>query len=364
MTYLIDAHQDLAYNSYTFNRDYRRSVEETRRLEAVTQNPRWTGNTLLGWPEFQRGQVALIIGTLFSVPRKHKSGEFDTQVYADFDQARKLYHQHIDFYERLAGENPGMFQLVKTRRELQSVLKTWQQPADYPALTHPVGIVMSLEGAEGIGHPDELAEYWERGLRLIGPVWSGLRLFGGTLEGEGITRDGEALLEVMQELGFTLDIAHMNEHSALQALDRFEGPVIASHANARALLRGIQGERHLTDQTIRRLLERDGIMGVMLFNKFLKVGWSAADNPREVTLDLVLAHIDYICQMAGDAQHVAIGTDFDGGFGKEAVPYEIDSIADLQKLAGKLAERGYSEADVEAIFNKNWQRMLEKTLPD
>jgi len=155
----------------------------------------------------------------------------------------------------------------------------------------------------------------------------------------------------------------MNEISALQALDRFDGTVIASHANARALLRNIQGERHLTDAVIRGLFERGGVMGIIPFNSFLVPGWTAADGRQAVPLDLVAAQIDYLCQMAGDSLHAALGTDFDGGFGWPAVPDGIDTIADLQKIVPLLAQRGYNEKDIENILGGNWRRFLEKALP-
>ena len=133
----------------------------------------------------------------------------------------------------------------------------------------------------------------------------------------------------------------------MQALDRFEGSVIASHANARALLKNVQGERHLTDAVIRGLFDRGGVMGIIPFNNFLVPGWTAADGR----------------QAAGDSLHAALGTDFDGGFGWPAVPDGIDTIADLQKIVPLLAQRGYNEKDIENILGGNWRRFLEKALP-
>ena len=109
-----------------------------------------------------------------------------------------------------------------------------------------------------------------------------------------------------------------------------------------SILRQPDNERHFTDLTIRRLIERGGVMGVLPFGKFIRPGWSASDDPSQTTLDHLLAHIDAICQIAGDARHVGLGTDFDGGFGWPHVPCEIDTIADLQKLDQRLRERGYS----------------------
>jgi membrane dipeptidase len=200
-------------------------------------------------------------------------------------------------------------------------------------------------------------------VRLAGMVWAGTRLCGGSYEPGEFTSEGHAMMEVMADLGFTLDLSHMTEESALQALDRYPGAMIASHANARALLRGIEGERHFTDRAIRRLVERDGIMGVIPYNRFLKTTWSEGSNRDTVTLTTLVAHIDHICQIAGDALHVGIGSDFDGGFGWPSVPKEINTIADLQKLAPILAERGYDEESIALILGGNWRRHLERTLP-
>ncbi|NMB89700.1 MAG: hypothetical protein GYA17_15175 [Chloroflexi bacterium] len=364
MPLIIDAHEDLAYNILSFNRDYRRPAAETRKLEENTGIPALTGQALLGWPDYQRGQVALVVGTLFIVPDGFKGGDFETLVYRDFDEADRLYHDQYDLYRRLADDNPDMFRLVRSRADLQAVLAPWDaQPAHFPDTTHPVGLVMSMEGAEGIRDPGQLEEWWQLGLRLIGPVWAGSRLCGGTLQPGGFTAEGWAMLDRMQAIGYTLDIAHMTEMSALQALDRYQGTVIASHANARALLKGLPGERHLSDLTIRRLVERDGIIGVVPFNRFLRPGWSRDDDRSLVTLDHLAAHIDYICQLAGDARHVALGTDFDGGFGLPEIPQELDTVADLPALGPVLARRGYSPEDIAAIFSANWRGLLERTLP-
>jgi membrane dipeptidase len=80
-------------------------------------------------------------------------------------------------------------------------------------------------------------------------------------------------------------------------------------------------------------------------------------------LEIIVNHIDHICQLAGNADHVMIGSDLDGGFGKEQCPVDIDTIADLQKLDSILQRRGYSENDIENIFNKNGLRFLLKNLP-
>jgi membrane dipeptidase len=290
---------------------------------------------------------------------------WDQLAYNNLDEAAHLLRGEYDLYRRLADESPEKFSLVRSRKDLQAVLAPWEQsPADYPNTTHPVGLVLLLEGAEGLRAPDELEEWWHMGLRLIGPVWAGTRFCGGSYEPGGFTPEGRELLEVMGSLGYTLDIAHMTEESALQAMDQYEGPVVATHANARALLKGDETERHLSNRQIQRLLDRDGLIGILPFNRFLKPSWSPADDPESVTLEHVAAHIDHICQMAGDALHVGIGTDFDGGFGYGAVPQGIDTIADMQKLVPVLQARGYAPADIDNIMGGNWRKFLERTLPE
>ena len=380
MPFIIDAHLDLAYNALTFGRNYLLSAAETRRLEQNTTIPQRNGYTLLGWPDFQRGQVALLFATLFAAPRRYASHAWETQTFKDSAEAYHIYQKQLEFYRRLCDDHSDQFRLVLTRQDLNAVLEPWEKAPAYlppeknaqapaqqedprPAVTHPVGIVLLMEGLEGIRAPEEMEEWWELGVRAAGPVWAGTRLCGGTLTSGGFTREGLAVLEIMGELGFSLDLSHMNEESALQALDRYEGPILATHANARALLRGVEGERHLTDGVIRRLIERDGMMGVIPFNKFLRPSWSAGDDRQSVTLQTLAAHIDHICQLAGDALHAGLGTDFDGGFGWPDVPYQLNTIADLQKLESVLSEYGYNPESVAHIMGKNWQKHLERTLP-
>jgi membrane dipeptidase len=157
----------------------------------------------------------------------------------------------------------------------------------------------------------------------------------------------------------------MDEAAARESLDRYEGPVMATHSNCAALMKGSETNRHLPDRVIEGLIERDGVIGVLPLNSFLKVGWIRKNGSRreEVPMDALIAHIDHICQIAGDSLHAGIGSDFDGGFGLQSIPPEFDSIADLQKIASGLMERGYSESDAENVLGGNWLRFLRKNLP-
>jgi len=360
--FIIDAHEDIAYNVLSFGRDYTRAAEETRRIERKSNSPTiaHNGNTLLGWPDYQRGRVAVVFSTLFVTPRRAREGDWDTQSYADFNEAHRLYSAQLDVYHELTDRFPDQFHLVGSRSDLEAVIAHWQGPDAGP---HPVGLVPLMEGAEGVRTPSELEEWWERGVRIIGLAWAGTRFCGGTREPGPLTDDGRALLKGMADIGFTLDLSHMDELAAHQALDLYPGPIIASHANAAALVRGYTGNRLLTDDIIRGLLDRDGIIGVVPFNRFLDFEWKKGERRDSITLTHLAAHVDYICQMAGDARHVGLGSDFDGGFGVESVPADVDTVADLQKLGSILTQKGYNNEDVANLLGENWLRHLRSNLP-
>lgn len=359
---IVDSHQDLAWNILSFGRDYLRSVEETRRLEKGSPTVERNGDTLLGWPEYQRGQVVAIFATLFSTPARWAS-EWETYLYKTPDEAKKQYRQQMDLYYRLTDTHQDIFRFIYTASDLDEVLAS-QQKADPAGGGYPVGLLPLMESAEAITELDELEEWWEMGLRFIGPAWAGTRFCGGTKEPGPLTHEGRRLLAAMGEHGFTLDLAHMDEPAALEALDTYPGNIVVTHGNCLALLPGHEFNRHLSDRVIHGILERDGIIGVVPFNTFLKDGWLKGKSSREeVSLERLVDHIDHICQLAGDARHVGIGTDFDGGFGLQSTPKEIDTIADLQKLVPLLLARGYSEEEAASVLGGNWINLLHRSLP-
>jgi len=357
----VDAHEDLAYNASILGRDYSRSVQETRRLERGTAIVEQRDNTLLGWPEYQEGRVAIVFSTLFALPESHSTVITRPASYGDSAGARRLCLGQIGHYRRLAETRPDLFTMIRSAADLSRHLSAWRGTDG--GHSHPVGLVVLMEGAEGIREPGELDEWWSLGLRMIGPAWLGNRFCGGTGEPGPLTGSGRELLKAMEAFNFILDLSHMDEEAALQSLDLYAGPVMASHSNAAALLPGDGGNRHLSDRVILGLIRRGGVIGVVPCNDFLRAGWKKADGRDIVPLGLLVDHIDHVCQLAGDAGHVGLGTDFDGGFGLESVPAGLDSIADLQKLAAILDARDYSPAQVEAVLGGNFIGLLERSLP-
>lgn len=362
MRWIVDSHEDLGWNMLTFGRDPTRSVAETRALESAggAKNPQ--GVALLGHPDHVRGGVAVVFATLNAIPIRHRLYEWETQAYATQAEAHGMARAQADAYHRLVEDHPDKFQLVTDRSQLREALDTWRgDPPQAPR----VGLVMSIEGADCVQEPEELEAWHAAGVRIVGPAWSGTRYCGGTKEPGPLTPDGRRLLDVMDGLGMMLDLSHIAEQAYFESLDRFSGTILASHSNARALLDGSPvPDRHLSDAMIRRLVERDGVIGVVPYNRFLKGGWLPEHGRDEVGLDGVLQQIDHICQTAGDALHTALGSDFDGGFGLDQIPTGLDSIADLRFIGEALERSGYQPADVDAILSGNWLRMLRRGLPE
>jgi membrane dipeptidase len=359
---VVDAHEDLAWNALTFGRDYRRSVEETRYAEGSTEIPSWNGNTLLGWPEWVEGRVAVIFSTLFASPERWKEGEWDRLCYEDQEQAFELYHAQWEHYQHLFHDHPDQFASVRSRQDLLSIRESWENEAADPG---PVGLILLMEGADAVRDEAGLHDWYTKGVRILGLSWSGTRYAGGTDEPGPLTSDGRALLKEMEKLEMILDLSHLSDDGALEVLDGYSGETVITHTAplGRASFRR-KPERFVTAPVIERIAERDSVMGIVLANHFISDEWRPFQGRDAVDLQDVAVCIDSICQQVGCARHVGIGSDFDGGFGLEKVPAGLDSVADIRLIGEALAPRGYSEEDVEAILGGNWLRILDRSLPE
>jgi membrane dipeptidase len=363
LSIIIDAHEDIAWNTLCFGRDYLHSAYDIRREEEEGPVEAINGVALLGLPEWLRGGVAVIGATLFTPPERRRTSLLE-QHYSDANEAHALALQQIEIYERMA-EQSSQIKLIRTRADLDDVLKSWDGfdpslPEDPKHGERQIGLVYLIEGGDSIREPAEVEWWYERGVRLIGPAWSGTQYCGGTDEPGPLTPAGIDLLKHMRPFNVVLDLSHMDERAYLQALDQYDGPIIASHSNPRVLTNN--SNRHLTDEMIKALIQHDGVIGTVIFNKFLLKGWEHGYPKDAATVETVVTAIDHVCQIAGDARHAGIGTDFDGGFGMRSAPAGFDTVADLQIIVPALEKRGYSAEDVELIMNGNWVRVLRKAL--
>ncbi|HET6445798.1 MAG TPA: membrane dipeptidase [candidate division Zixibacteria bacterium] len=351
--FIVDAHLDLAYNAIRNGRELLKPVADIRTKESREGSE--LGTAIVSFPELRDAGVGLVFATIFVAPARSSMFKEDEKlVYSTADEAHKQGQLQLDYYHLLWDE-VDYLRPVQNASDLEMIVTSHKDGAD-PL----VGMVVLMEGADPIRNPEELEMWHERGLRVVGLAWDDTRYAAGAWrEGGGITPEGFQLLEVMADLGMILDLTHMGEEGTLQAIDRYEGAIIASHSNARDL---VPGQRQLSDTQIIRLIERDGMIGIVLANPFLKEGHKRGDPKENVTLDHVVAHIDHICQLVGDAQHVGLGTDFDGGFGVEAIPAEISGVSDLPLIAKALGNYGYSDPDIQGIMGDNWLRILRSSL--
>lgn len=355
---LFDCHLDISMNAMDYNRDQRWTQEKIRRYEiGQTDLPFRSRNTVC-FPELRRGRFGIIVATQIArySPRFHNLPGWRSP-----EQAWAHTQGQLTYYRAM--EECGELVQLRTWAQVEAHARLWREATDEQAATLPIGYLLSLEGADSILTWRHLEKSRADGLIALGPVHYGPGIYGHGTDDEGpLTARGVELLREMERLGIILDVTHLCDESFWDALTRFHGPVWASHHNCRALS---NWNRQLSDEQIKVLIERGAVIG-MAFDACMMVhGWAhRRSRPEEFQLKIekICEHIDHICQLAGNAQHVGLGTDLDGGFGTEQTPMDLQSIADLVTLAPLLETRGYSAADVEGILAGNHLRFLREHL--
>ncbi len=349
---ILDAHLDLAWNALQWNRNIQHSVYTIRTAEGnIAGAGRGQGTVAL--PEMRQGRIALCFATLLARSTGRTMQNLD---YSSPYQAYAAAQGQLAYYQAL--HEAGKVRVIADRKDLDDHIDSWLDWELDTSQPQPlVGLVISMESADPILTPEQLPVWKESGLRIIGPAHYGPgRYAGGTSTELGLAFEGKQLLREMERLGILLDLTHLSDEAFWEAMDCFDGRVLASHNNCRAL---VPHQRQLDNKQIHAIVARAGVIGVALDNWMLRPGWTrgAKDNER-VMLTHVADHIDHICQLAGRSQHAAIGSDLDGGFGREQSPADLDTIADLQHLTEILSKRGYRDEDIATIMHGNWLRLL------
>ncbi len=355
---IFDSHLDLAWNALQWNRDLLQSVYTIRTQESAAAGP-GRGQNTVALPELRQGRVAVCIATLLARSTGIRSDDID---YGSAAQAFAAARGQLAYYRAL--EQQGHARILTDLRGLDDHLAAWVQWESDPGEPQPpLGFIISMESADPILNPDQLEDWYEAGVRLIGPAhYEPGRYAGGTGTERGLTPEGIALLGEMDRLGIILDLTHLSDQAFWQALEIYPGPVLASHNNCRAL---VPHQRQFDDTQLRAIIARDGVIGAAFDSWMLQVDWEHnVPNRNVATLADVLNHIDHICQLAGNPRHAAIGSDLDGGFGREESPLDMDTIADLQKIPKMLAGRGYADGEIADIMYGNWVRFLRGTWAD
>jgi len=344
---VVDGHEDIAFNAVG-GRDFLKSTFEKRRLEGADTR---RGAAIVGLPELLEGNVKVVFATIWVAPCSDPDfSRHGVPCYSTPEQAYEQAKGQLEYYLKLTAD--PRIRLVETRKDLDFVLD--------PSETR-IGLVLLMEGADPVLTPRQAGEWFDAGVRIIAPAWHGTRYAGGTSVPGPLTSLGRELMVEMKRAGLILDVSHLAEASFFEALQLFDGPVLASHSNCRTY---VPTDRQLSDAMIQELVKRDAVIGVVLYNKFLRSDWKKGENAKsQVTLLDVVRHMRHMWTLAGDSLHVGIGSDFDGGFGAESIPAELDTVADLQKLGQTLKSEHVTEVDVKNILGENWVRFLRNALP-
>jgi membrane dipeptidase len=349
MTLIVDSHLDLAYNAIEFNRDLRQPVAAIRQSEA-DMDGKGRGSNTVSLHALREGNIGLCFATVHSRVES-MDGQFPGVRTQDIAYAKA--QGELAFYRVL--EQQGLMRMIRDVDGLNAHLAEWQADPEKA----PIGFVLSMEGADPIMSPEQVPDWWEQGLRTVSLVHYGVSTYAhGTQAPGGLLPAAKLLLRAIEEQGIILDASHMADGTFWESLDVYGGPLIATHNCCRTL---VPHDRQFTDEQIAAIAERKGVIGVAFDAWMLSPGWdkSNPDNSR-TTLCTVVDHIDHICQVTGSAAHAAIGTDLDGGYGREQSPCDLDTIADLQKIPDILQSRGYVTDDVNGIMHGNWIDLLRR----
>ena len=349
--FTIDAHLDLSMNAMEWNRDLRKTVFELRQSERGLNDKPDRSKGAVAFPELRKGNIGLVVATQIA---RYVGPGSPLPGWHSPEQAWAQTQAQLAWYKAM--EDCGEMKMITNVDALNEHVELW---LNNDGKQKPIGYILSLEGADSLVDISYVERACNYGLRAIGPAHYGPgRYANGTDATGGLNKDGKALLKEMERLNIILDATHLCDDAFWDAMDLFHGHVWASHNNCRKF---VNHNRQYSDEQIKILIERNAVIGCAFDAWMLIPNWKRGVSTPEnmnCTIEKVINNIDYICQLAGNALHVGIGSDLDGAYGKEQCPYDLETITDLNKIPALLQQRGYSDADIENIMHGNWLRFL------
>ena len=351
--FIIDAHLDLSMNAMEWNRDLRLPVKDINEREKNLTDKSDRGKGTVSFPALREGNIGLVVATQIA---RFVAPDNPLQGWHSPEQAWAQTQGQLAWYRCMEAE--GELVQIRDWNGLQDHIALWKNNSNEKK---PIGYILSLEGADSMITLENLHIAHAYGLRALGPAHYGPGRYANGTDATGkMGEAGIALLREMQKLNIILDATHLCDDAFWQAMNHFSGHVWASHNNCRAL---VDHNRQFSDEMIRELISRNAVIGMPLDAWMMVPGWiRRKSTPKEMNckLEVMLDHLDHICQLAGNSNHVGMGTDLDGGYGREQCPYDLETISDLQRVPQMLSNRGYSEKDIELIMNGNWINFLRR----
>ncbi len=294
----------------------------------------------------------------------------------------------IEAVRNLAAKHPETWELATTAADIRRIADSGK-----------IAALMGLEGGYAIDNRIENVErYYQMGVRYMSGAWSVSTDWAGSSGDEigktrGLTDFGKQVIREMNRLGMMVDVSHLSDKAFWDIVNTSTKPVIATHSGCRAIT---NVPRNLTDEMIVALAKTGGVVNVIFYPEHIEPGYSekkkkvdaeiaelvqrasdeaqgdaaqkklARDRMRAqeylkrlppVYVSRIVDHIDHVVKLVG-IDHVGIGSDFDG---IQAVPADLNSVADLPNLTKELLKRGYSESDIDKILGGNMLRVMEET---
>lgn len=353
---IFDIHLDLSMNALEWNRDLRESVEEINRRETGMTDKPDRGNATISFNELRKGNIGLVVATQIG---RYVAPDNPLPGWHSPEQAWAQTQGQLAWYKTM--EEDGQMVMIRSKEELDAHLLLWNDGNSND--NKPIGYVLSIEGADSFVTVDHVERAYQNGLRAVGPAHYGPgRYANGTDSSGRLNSQGQALLKKMDELDIILDVTHFNDDAFWHALELYQGNIWASHNNCRVF---VDHNRQFSDEMIKALIEREAVIGLALDAWMMVPNWIRGTSTPEsmnCNLEIMANNIDHICQLAGNTNHAAIGSDLDGAFGTEQCPYDLKTIADIQKVPEILKKRGYTDADIDAIASGNVINFLRKAL--
>ncbi len=350
---IIDGHLDIAVNAMQIRRDLTLPAADVRAQEHEDVR-REFGTCTVTLPELRRARVGVVFATVMI--RIDPAGSYANTGMRTQPQCYAMGRGHAAYYEVL--DCTGEARLIRTAADLAEVAADWREHSG----ARRIGIVMAMESADPILDPEHVSHWHEIGLRCVSLSHYGTGAWAhGTGTTGGLMPRARDLLAALKAARILVDVTHLTDEGLWELLEAYDGPLIASHHNCRAL---VPGQRQLTDDMIKALVQRDAVIGTsfdlwMLDPKYVR---GSGSEGRKVGLEAVAGQIDRVCQIAGSSRHAAIGSDLDGGYGVEQSPLGLETIADVPRVSDLLAARGYSADALDDVFSGNWMRALGHVL--
>lgn len=345
-------------NALEWNRDLQQPVNAIRAREAGMTDKPDRANGVVAFPELRKGNIGLVVATQIG---RYVALDNPLPGWHSPEQAWAQTQGQLAWYKAM--EDAGEMVMIKDRQGLEKHLALWNDST--PNDKKPIGYILSLEGADSLVNISYLERAYNNGLRAVGPAHYGPGRYANGTDATGhLNEQGKQLIREMEKLHMILDATHLCDDAFWDAMDLFNGAVWASHNNCRAL---VDHNRQFSDDMIKTLIQKGAVIGGALDAWMMVPGWiRGKSDPKAMgcNLEKMIDHMDHICQIAGNSLHIGIGTDLDGAFGKEQAPYDLETIADMQRLPALLTKRGYSAADIENVMHGNWLRLLRNAWKD